>query len=216
MTKLILVINPNSNAEVTKGISDELKRLRLPGGPDFEFMTMEQAPFGIETSAHINQVVPLILNTVTSRHDADAFVIACYSDPGLAQCRQVSDVPVFGIQESGILAALRQGERFGVLALSEKSVKRHLAYIKSMGVFDRLAGERPVDLDVAESGQEHAFSKLLRTALELRDKDGADCLILGCAGMAVHRAALQDKAGLPVIDPTQAATGQAIAAISDN
>jgi Asp/Glu/hydantoin racemase len=39
---------------------------------------------------------------------------------------------------------------------------------------------------------------------------GAETVILGCTGMAHHRAAVEDAAGLPVIEPCQAAAAIAI------
>jgi Asp/Glu/hydantoin racemase len=36
---------------------------------------------------------------------------------------------------------------------------------------------------------------------------------MGCAGMARHRRPLEEALGIPVIDPTQAATGMAISAV---
>jgi Asp/Glu/hydantoin racemase len=36
---------------------------------------------------------------------------------------------------------------------------------------------------------------------------GAGTVILGCTGMAHHRAAVEDAAGVPVIEPCQAAAG---------
>jgi Asp/Glu/hydantoin racemase len=39
---------------------------------------------------------------------------------------------------------------------------------------------------------------------------GAQSLILGCTGMAHHRAAVQEAAGVPVIEPTQATVALAM------
>jgi Asp/Glu/hydantoin racemase len=43
-----------------------------------------------------------------------------------------------------------------------------------------------------------------RTARLLRDKDGADVVILGCAGLGGYRQGMQQALGIPVIDPVQA------------
>ncbi|HKD57676.1 MAG TPA: aspartate/glutamate racemase family protein, partial [Hyphomicrobiaceae bacterium] len=48
---------------------------------------------------------------------------------------------------------------------------------------------------------------------ELRDKDAADVIVMGCAGMARHRQPLEAALGIPVIDPTQAAVAMAIGAV---
>jgi Asp/Glu/hydantoin racemase len=45
---------------------------------------------------------------------------------GLHVCREAITRPVFGIAECGILTALaRDAGRFGVIAISERSIARH-------------------------------------------------------------------------------------------
>jgi len=210
----ILVINPNSNAAVTEGIAAALSALAIEGGPGIECMTLSEGPFGIESQADIEAVVLPLRRLVAERDDADAFVIACYSDPGLEVCREATIKPVFGIQECGVLTALSQGDRFGVIALAEQSIKRHLRYLRRMGVSGRLANERAADLSVDDSASgSGTFERLLQVGTELRDLDGADTLILGCAGMAAHRAPLAAQLGISVIDPVQAATSMALTAV---
>jgi len=148
---------------------------------------------------------------VSERRNVDAFVIACYSDPGLHVCREASEKPVFGIQECGILTAMSRGDRFGVIALQERSIRRHLRYLRQMGVMERLAGERAAGLSVGESvSGKDTFEKLQAAAKQLRDSDQADTIILGCAGMASHRAKLESAIGIPVINPVQAAVSMAM------
>jgi len=210
----ILVINPNSNAAVTEGIAAALSALAIEAGPGIECMTLSEGPFGIESQADIESVVLPLRRLVAERDDADAFVIACYSDPGLEVCREVTIKPVFGIQECGVLTAMSQGDRFGVIALGDASIKRHLRYLRRMGVSERLANERAADLSVDDSARgSGTFERLLQVGTELRDLDGADTLILGCAGMAAHRAQLAAQLGIPVIDPVQAATSMALTAV---
>ncbi|MEO0830313.1 MAG: aspartate/glutamate racemase family protein [Pseudomonadota bacterium] len=211
--KRILVINPNSNPDVTDGIAKCVEPLNVPGRAEFECMTLAEGPFGIETLQHSEQVVQPLRRTVLERQDADAYIIACYSDPGLALCRETSGKPVFGIQESGLFAALQRGQQVGVIALGPKSIARHLPYVRRLGLMDRLAAERPLNLSVAESESAAAFPRIKEVAEQLREEDHADTLLLGCAGMAGHRAKLEDAVGLPVSDPTQAAATQALGAV---
>jgi len=209
----ILVINPNSNDDVTKGFSDVFDPLRLPGGPDIECVTLSEGPFGIETQEHVESVTLPLRRTVVERTDVDAFVIACYSDPGITVCREATDKPVFGIQESGILAALSRGERFGVIALGPQSIKRHLRYIRQLGLENRLAAERPLHMSVAAAEDADAYPRVLQVARELVEKDAADVLLLGCAGMTRHRLPLEQDLAVPVIDPVQMAVAQALTAV---
>ena len=179
-----------------------------------ECLTQAEGPFGIESQIDSDSVILPLVRLVQSRPDAAAVVIACYSDPGIDACRSVATCPVFGIQESGTLMAMARGDRFGVIALSDRSIARHMRYLARMQVLPRLARERAADLSVAESASEgNTFDTLMRTGELLRDQDRADVIILGCAGMARHRAALEDRLGVPVIDPTQAAVAMALGTV---
>jgi Asp/Glu/hydantoin racemase len=207
----ILVINPNSDESVTEGMIRELKGFHFSEGPRIECVSLSDGPFGIESQADIEAVTLPLRKMVSESSNVDAFVIACYSDPGLHVCREASEKPVFGIQECGVLTAMSLGDRFGVIALQERSIRRHLRYLRQMGVMERLAGERAASLSVRESvSGKGTFEKLLKAAKQLRDSDQADTIILGCAGMAAHRAKLELVIGIPVIAPVQAAVSMAM------
>ncbi len=144
-------------------------------------------------------------------NDCSAFVIACYSDPGLHAAREITTKPVLGIAECGILTALTLGQRFGVISILRKSIPRHLRYVGQMGLNDRMAGDRAIGLGVVELANEaRTFARMAEVAAELRDEDGADVLVMGCAGMARYRDRLQRHVGLPVVEPSQAAVSMAI------
>jgi Asp/Glu/hydantoin racemase len=156
-------------------------------------------------------VIDPLVDIASGSSDFDALVIACYSDPGLKKCRSVTDKPVLGIQESALLLATSSASKFGVLALSDVSIARHMKYQAEVGVADRLAGECAVNLTVDQGVTDsRAFGLLYEAGQKLRDRDGADILILGCAGLAAHRSKLEDQLQIPVIDPTQAAVRQAV------
>ena len=150
MPERILVINPNSTEAVTRGIDQAVEPLRMKGGPEIECATLAEGPPGVETQAHVESVVQPLCRMIAKRdNDASAFVIACYSDPGLFAAREATKKPVLGIAECGILTALTLGERFGVISILKRSIPRHLRYVAQMGVTDRLAGDRPIAIDTA-------------------------------------------------------------------
>jgi Asp/Glu/hydantoin racemase len=210
----IVVVNPNSNPEVTSGLDRALEPLRFAGGPEIVCETLAEGPFGIESQADVEAVTLPLARRVAER-DAAAFVVACYSDPGLALCREVAAVPVFGIAESGLLAALQHGERIGVVAILRRSIPRHLRQQRMLGIAGRIAGERALELTVAELADETAtWRRLKDVGSRLKEDDGADVVVLGCAGMARYRRRLADELGLAVIDPTQAAVTSALGAVA--
>ncbi len=209
----ILVINPNSNPEVTAGLRDAVRPFALPGGPVIGCVDLPEGPFGIESEADVAAVIPL-LEARVGKDPAAAFVIACYSDPGIEACRIATTKPVFGIGESAMLTAMTRGRRFGVVAILEASIPRHLRYIEALGIGRRLAGERALELRVHELVDEGLTrDRLVEVATALRDRDGADVVILGCAGMSRYRRRLAQALAVPVIDPTQAAVGFALSAL---
>ena len=217
MAERIVVINPNCTGAVTAAIDAALQPWRMAGGPAIECVTLAEGPPGIETQAHVEQVVQPICRLVHARADADAFVIACFSDPGLHAAREATLRPVLGIAESGLLTALTQGERFGIIAILQSSLRRHLRYVRQLGVHARFAGELPLGLGVVELGEEaRAFERMAAVGARLRDDHRADVLVLGCAGMAQYRSPLAAALGVPVVDPTQAAVTMAIGAVRQN
>ena len=211
MSARILVINPNSTTTVTDDIAKAVEGFRLAGGPAIDCVTLTEGPAGIETQRHVDEVVAPLCRMI-ERERADAFVIACFSDPGLHAAREAASAPVFGIAACGLLAALSQGERFGIVAIRETSIPRHRRYVASLGLGARMAGERAIGLGVTELAQEDIVaSRMTHAAEQLRDEDGADVIVLGCAGMARYRAPLEAHLGCAVVDPSQAAVGMALA-----
>jgi allantoin racemase len=82
-------------------------------------------------------------------------------------------------------------------------------------LIDRLAGERPLNMSVAETASgDNTLARMVEVGRRLRDEDGAEAVVMGCAGMARHRRPLEEALGIAVIDPTQAAVTMAIGAIS--
>ena len=184
------------------------------GKRQIRVVTLAEGPFGIETQADAEQVVLPLRRLVESDNASDAFVIACYSDPGLHVCREGTDRPVFGIAECGVLTALARADRFGVIAVAQRSIRRHMRHLRQMGLTGRLAGERPLEMSVAETASgEDTLARMAAVGRVLRDEDGADAIIMGCAGMSKHRAPLEDALGIPVIDPTQAAVTMALGTV---
>ena len=212
MTPTIIVINPNSNEAVTAGIDAALEPLRMAGGPAIRALTLKEGPPGVQTQHDVESVtLPLARLAQSLEAQAAAFVIACFSDPGLHVVREAVKRPVLGIAECGVLTALTMGHTFGVIAILETSIPRHLRLWGAMGVTDRLAGELAIGLTVAElADRERTLKRMIETGKRLRDERQAHTIVMGCAGMAVFRDPLQDALGIPVIEPTQAAATMAL------
>lgn len=212
----IYVINPNSSQHVTDGINRAVDPMRAACSVPIKARTLAEGPPGIETQAHVDGVVgPLLIHCAQLEVSASAFVVACYSDPGLAALREQSTHPVLGIAEASILTAMTLGQRFGIISILSKSIPRHMRYVGAMGVMDRLAGDQPLELGVLDlADTERTFDRLKTVGANLRDSAMADVLILGCAGMTAFRTDLEAHLGVPVVEPCQAATAMAIGRVA--
>jgi len=212
MRDRILVINPNSTVAVTRAIDEAMAPLRIRGGPEIECSTLEEGPPGVESQTDADGVIlPLCRLIREQEADTAAFVIACFSDPGLFAAREATTKPVLGIAECGILTALTLGHRFGVISILAGSVARHLRYIAAMGLAQRLAGDLPIGLGVRELADVRAtLTRMIEVGRRLRDGHGADVLLMGCAGMARYRGDLEEAVRIPVVEPTQAAVTMAV------
>jgi Asp/Glu/hydantoin racemase len=210
----ILVINPNSTQAVTDGIDAAMAPFRFADGPALDCVTLAEGPPGIETQRHVDAVVGPICDLIAREDNAaDAFVIACFSDPGLLSARETTRKPVFGIGAASYSAALLLGEKFGVIAILPASVARQRRAVRTLGLSERYAASLPIGLGAAALEGDAVAGRMIEVGHALIDDHGADVLIMGCAGMARHRTAVEQALGVPVIDPTQAAAAQAIAAV---
>ncbi len=208
----ILVVNPNSSASCTAGIAAAMARFAAPGLPRIEVTSLPEGPPAIATWRDWYAVAEPLCSFV-AREPADCYVIGCVSDPGLEAVRMVTDRPVLGLMRSAVGAALARGERFGIVAFLETSRPRQRRVLQAMGVEQRCVGSVPLNLDMETLTDPVAPRERLQAAARELVAMGAEVVVLGCAGMAGHLAAAEDAAGVPVIEPCQAAAAQALLAV---
>ena len=205
----ILLLNPNSSAACSAGIDAAIAGFRTPDGPAIEVATVAEGPPGIYSWQDWHAAVPPLCRVVAAR-PADAYLVACASDPGLEAVREVTARPVLGVFRCAVAAALLRAERFGVIALVDASIARHALALRAIGAEARLAAEIAMNTSIeALLDPAAARAALVATGQRLVER-GAGAVILGCTGMAGHRTALEAALGVPVIEPCQAAVAQAL------
>ncbi len=208
----ILFINPNASQGCTAGIDAAIAPLRFPGGPVLQVLGLPDGPPAVLSWQDWHAAVGPLCRCIEAEA-ADAYVVACASDPGIEAARAITSRPVLGLFRCAIAAAAARAERFGVLAIVDASMARHRAALRAMGLDGRLAAEVALNVPMDDLLDPVAA----RAALVQAGRDcaaaGAGVLVLGCTGMAHHRAAVEQAAGIPVIEPCQAAALQAIGAL---
>lgn len=196
----ILAINPNRDAACTAAIAGALAAC----GPVFETVSLADGPPAIASDADWHAVHAPLAALVRERA-AEAYLIACVSDPAIAELRAITPRPVFGAFRSAVAAALAHAERFGVIAFTDASIGRQRRVLAAMGVEARCAASVALNLPMATLTHETApRAALLEAAGRLRGA-GAGAIVLGCAGLAGHAAWLREASATPVIEPIRAA-----------
>ena len=207
----LLLINPNISDTVSDLIRLEAQCSASPG-TEIEVLT---APFGV---AYIETRFESLIGAyataqVAAEHHArfDAVVVAAFGDPGLAGIREALCVPVLGLTESALASACLLGQRFSIIAISQRIQAWYREVVESYGLGSRLASIRALDRPLASIGQvqgEHA--QALKTLAERAvEEDGADVIVLAGAPLAGLARALKGQLPVPVVDGVSSAVHHA-------
>src|SRR5215467_10132621 len=78
----------------------------------------------------------------------DAFVIGHFQEPGLLEIRGALDIPVIGLGEATILAALSMGRQFGLVTIDPVFIDWHERQVRALGFEQRMAGVRAIRMDL--------------------------------------------------------------------
>lgn len=77
-----------------------------------------------------------------------AFVIGHFQEPGLLQIRGALDIPVIGLGEASLLAALSMGGRVGLITIDPCFIDWHERQIVAHGFDQRVVGVRALHMDL--------------------------------------------------------------------
>lgn len=204
----IRVVNPNTTTSMTAAIGRAAAAVAGPGTA-VETVTPTTGPASIESHYEEALAVPGLLEQIAlgEQEGVDAYVVACFGDPGLDAARELAAGPVIGIAEAGFHAAAMLGRRFGVVTTLARTTGRARELAERYGfaslVTEIRACEVPVlQLDDPTSGARALVVEECRAVIE----GGADAVVLGCAGMAGFCAEVSREIGAPVVDGVAAAT----------
>ncbi len=203
-----MVINPNTSESMTNHIREELSRIKRPD-TKLTVLCPKKGPETIESAYDEAHAIPPTLELVkkANQEGYDAVILACFSDPGLDAAKEVSEIPVIGIEESTLHMASMLGARFSIMTPRKQRVPVRKEHVHMRGMDHFLASVRSLDLSVAETDADPKNTKkrVLAVAKAAVEEDGAEVIILGCAGMAGYAPELESKLGVKVLDPTAVA-----------
>lgn len=212
----ILLVNPNTTASMTEKAAVAARAVAA-SGTEIITATSRMGPVSIEGHYDGAMALPGLLAELKDRQAEgyDAAIIACFDDTGLEAARSFCDVPVLGLCESAVATAGFLAQRFTVVTTLERSRVLIDNLVRRYGMGDR-ARVRASDIPVLELENEAsgAIGKLRAEIERALVEDGAEAIVLGCAGMTDLARELQAHYGVPVVDGVAAAVKQAEALVS--
>ena len=200
----IFLINPNATESMTAAAAASARGVAADGTRIVEGTGTGTAPLSIEGFSDEAMAVPSMLAQIRAAEvgGAQATVIACFDDPGLDAAREVAAGPVLGLCQSAVQAAMVLAKRFSIITTLPRSVPVIEDLVDRYGAGRHCRKVRAIDLPVLalEGDSQRAFDLLVAEIGLARDEDGAEAVVLGCAGMSEMTEALGHATGVLVID----------------
>lgn len=204
----ICVINPNSSENVTDHIRHTLEQIKRPD-TELTVTCPDRGPISIESAYDEALAIPPTLELVkwANQEGFDAIVLACFSDPGLDAAKEISTIPVVGIEEATLHMAAMLGHRFSIMTGMRRRIPTREWHVLVRGLQQSYASSPSLDMSVLEMDSDpvRAKGRILEQARKAVEEDRAEVIVLGCAGLAGYSADIERELGVVVLDPTSVA-----------
>ncbi|NUU16619.1 hypothetical protein HP550_05075 [Cellulomonas humilata] len=203
----IRVINPNTTRAMTDLIGRSARVVAAPGTV-VDAVQPTMGPASIESHYEEALAVPGLLEQIAlgEADGVDAYVVACFGDPGLDAARELAHGPVVGIAEAAMHAAALLGRRFSVVTTLGRTRARARELADRYGFREACVAVRACEVPVLALEDPGALARLTAECRRAVEQDEVDAVVLGCAGMAAWCAAIADEIGVPVVDGVAAGT----------
>jgi allantoin racemase len=200
----LTVLNPNTTESMTRLI--ERNAAAVAGaGVRLVAVNPSSGPASIESHYEEALAAVALLDVIKADQEgpdpSDGYLIACFGDPGLDAAREVSPGPVVGIAEAAMRTAQYLGRFFSVVTTLARTTGRANELVDRYGARGACRSVRACDVPVLDLETDaEARKKVLRECERAITEDGAEVIVLGCAGMADFCAGLAAELGVPVVD----------------
>jgi len=197
----LALLNPNTDARHTEAMG-AVARETLPEGCDVTAVSPERGPTSIESEADSVVAAAAVAELVRQLPAHDAYLIACFGDPGVGAARELTEAPVVGIGEAAFQAAATIARRFAVITTLPRSVPEIEDALDRHGMRSRCVAVEPLGIPVADQGSHNpdTTAAIVAAGRRVVSGAGAEALVLACGGMADVARAVTAEVGVPVCD----------------
>ncbi|RUR33815.1 aspartate/glutamate racemase family protein [Vreelandella nanhaiensis] len=205
----IHIINPNTTASMTHAIH-QAAELYTSTGTRVSASQPEAGPVSIES--HYDEVISAVgvaEEVLKGEHkgNIDAYIVACFGDPGLLAARELTRAPVIGIAEAAFHMATLISTRFSIVTTLSRTgiIAEHL--LEQYGFRHHCRRIRAAEIPVLdlEHHPDAAFKRIVEECCRARDEDDIGAIVLGCGGMANLTQEISQEVGIPVVEGVSAA-----------
>jgi len=200
----IKVINPNTDEQMTESIRVTAERC-CEKGTEIIAVHSPIGPQSIENYFDEYLAIPGVLQEIIKgdkEEDIDAYVIACFDDPGVPAAREITDKPVIGIAEAAMATMRFIAPSFSIITVLDRSKHMNEKLARELGYSEVLRSVRSTGMSVLDFGKNHAqgLAALERESRKAIEEDKAEGILLGCAGFVDFAKEMQERLGVPVLE----------------
>jgi len=204
-TVKIVVLNPNSSEVVTDVI---IRSARKRAKPSTELIPLTNpegtknidCAFADYMSTHSHMAA--CLRKVREIHP-DAVVLAGFGNVGVFALKEALDIPVVSISESSMAVASLLGHKFSTVTMLKQFIPYQEDLVRLYRFNDKCASVRAININVERAAidREATLKELKEECLRVAREDGAEVIILACAGLCGYEDELTALCEMPVLDP---------------
>ncbi|MDQ0239534.1 aspartate/glutamate racemase family protein [Arthrobacter bambusae] len=204
----VLIVNCNTSAAMT---SEIVAAARSAARPGTEILGTEPlwGPASAEGFYESFVTAAAVLDRLATwpvGDPVDAVVMAGFGEHGREGARQLLSVPVVDITEAAVQMACLLGHKYGIVTTMPQAVAPIEGSIAAAGLSGRCVGVQSADVAVlAVRADASATARTLAEQARILMLDGADVIVLGCAGFGGMDKELERELGVPVVDGVAAA-----------
>lgn len=206
-TRTIMIVNPNTTESMTALVVEGARAVagratRLVGS------TATRGVDSVESNVDEVWGALGVLEQVLAgeRDGVHGYVIACFGDTGVPAARETARGPVVGMTEAALFTAALLASRFTIVTLPPRTREQSHRVLRETGLAHRCT-VRAIDVPVSDvaTGSTHLLQAVVTEARAAIEAEGAEAVVLGCAGLSDLVAPLTAALGVPVIDGVAAA-----------
>lgn len=181
----IVVLNPNTSTSMTLGVVDRM-RARVPAAIEVVGRTAHRGPDVIASretfAAGARSALAL---AAECRGEADAIVLACFGDPGLAELQSMCTQPVIGLAQASIRRAEAMQRPWAIVTAGTAWCEMLRELVHALGATRHFVDVYAIEgtgLDALREPEQ--MRERLRQAAAGASAAGAKSIILGGAALA--------------------------------